>query len=62
MQWARDNATINGTNIYPNLTARETATYTNTLEVSGRQTGMYTCTATDGDTLSLSENLTVEGM
>ena len=62
MQWARGGATINGANIYPNLTARGTATYTNSLEVSERQTGMYTCTAIDGDTLSLSESFTVEGM
>ena len=62
MQWTRDGVTPNGASIYPRLTSGVAATYTNTLEVSGRQTGMYTCTATDGDTLSLSENFTVEGM
>jgi hypothetical protein len=62
MQWARDGVTLGGANIYPSLTARKAATYTSTLEVSGRQTGMYNCTAADGGgTLSLSESLTVEG-
>jgi hypothetical protein len=63
MWWARDGGTLDEANIYPSLTSHEAATYTSTIrEVSGRQTGMYTCTATDGGgTLSLSESLTVEG-
>ena len=62
-EWERDGASVDGANIYPRLTDSVAATYTNTLQVSGRQTGVYTCTATDGgDTLSLSQNLTVEGM
>ena len=63
LQWDRDGVSVDGDNIYPILTDSVTATYTNTLQVSGRQTGVYTCTATDGgDILSLSQSLTVEGM
>ena len=62
MQWERDGVAVPGSNIYPDLTDAGTATYSNTLHVTGRQTGVYTCTATDGATLSLSERLTVKGI
>ena len=62
MQWERDGVAVPGSNIYPDLTDTETATYSNTLHVTGRQTGVYTCTVTDGATLSLSERLTVKGI
>ena len=62
MQWERDGVVLNGSNIYPELNDAETATYSNTLQLTGRETGMYTCTVTDGDTLSLSRNITIEGI
>ena len=62
MQWERDGVLVSGSSIYPDLTDTEMATYTNTLRVMGRQPGVYTCTATDGETLALSQSFTVEGM
>ena len=62
MQWERDDVAVLGSNIYPELTDTETATYSNTLQPIGRETGVYTCTATDGATLSLSMAMTVEGI
>ena len=61
MTWEKDSAIVPGSNIYPDLTSNVTATYTNILPVTGREPGNYTCRATDGDTLSLSESLTVQG-
>ena len=61
MQWEKDGVSVNDSNMYPDLTDAEMATYSNTLQVTGRETGMYTCTATDGATFSLSANLTVDG-
>ena len=61
MRWEKDGAPVPGSSIYPNLIDTETATYSNTLQVTGRQPGVYTCTATDGDNHSLSQNLTVAG-
>ena len=61
MQWEKDGVSVPDSSMYPDLTDWETATYSNTLQVIGRQPGVYTCTATDGDTLSLSQSLTVEG-
>ena len=62
MQWEIDGEAVPGSNIYPDLTDTETATYSNILRVTGRETGVYTCTATDGDTLSFSTAITVEGI
>ena len=62
MQWEKDGVAVPGSNILPDLSDAEMATYINTLQVTGRETGMYTCTATDGATLSLSANLTVDGI
>ena len=62
MQWDRDSVLVPGSNVYPDLTDRNMATYTNTLQVIGRQPGVYTCTATDGDTLSISQSFTVQGI
>ena len=61
MQWEKDGVAVPGSSIYPDLTDTETATYSNTLHVTGRETGIYTCTITDGATLSLSKRLTVKG-
>ena len=61
-QWEKDGVAATGSNIYPDLTDAETATYSNTLQVIGRETGVYTCTATDGGILSLSTAMTVEGI
>ena len=61
MQWEKDGVAVNGLNIYPDLTNNEMATYRNILQVTGRETGVYTCTATDGDGLSFSMDITVEG-
>ena len=61
IQWERDGVAVPDSNIYPDLTDGEMATYTTTLLVTGRETGAYACTATDGDSLSLSRNLTVKG-
>ena len=61
MQWEKDGVSVNDSNMYPDLTDAEMATYSNTLQVTGRETGMYTCTATDGATFSLSASLTVDG-
>ena len=62
MRWEKDGAPVPGSSIYPDLTDPETATYSNTLQVTGRQPGVYTCTATDGGALLLPQNFTVEGM
>ena len=62
MQWEKDGVPVSGSSTYPDLTSRSTATYTNTLQVIEREPGVYTCIVNDGDTLSLSQNLTVEGM
>ena len=62
MRWEKDGAPVPGSSIYPDLTDPETATYSNTLQVIGRQSGVYTCIANDGRTLSHSQNFTVEGM
>ena len=62
MVWEKDNVTVSGSNIYPDLTDKTNATYTNTLHVSGREPGMYTCRATDGNTLSLSSTLRIQGI
>lgn len=61
MRWERDGVPVPGSSIYPDLTDPEMATYTNTLRVMNRQPSVYTCTATDGGTLSLSQSFTVEG-
>ena len=61
MQWDKDSVPVSGSNIYPELIDRNMATYTNILQVTGRQPGMYTCTATDEDTLSISQSITVKG-
>ena len=61
MRWEKDGVPLPGSSIHPDLTDTEMATYSNTLQVTGREPGVYTCTATDGDTLSLSQNLTVAG-
>ena len=63
MMWEKDSVAVPGSSIYPDLTNIMTATYTNTLQVTGREPGMYTCTVTDGasDMLSISESFTVEG-
>ena len=61
MQWEKNGAPVTNSSIYPDLTDPETATYSNTLQVIGRQPGVYTCTAADGGTLTLSQNLTVAG-
>ena len=62
MQWEREGVLVPGSNIYPDLTDPETATYTNILQVMGRQPGVYTCTATDGGILSISQSITVQGI
>ena len=62
MQWERDGVLVPGSSIYPDLVAASTATYSNTLEVSERQLGVYTCTAIDGRTLSLSRSFIVQGI
>ena len=61
MQWEKDGVSLPDSSIYPDLTDPETATYTNTLQVIGMQPGVYTCRATDGGYLSLSQSYTVEG-
>ena len=62
MRWERDGVPVSGSAIYPDLIDPETATYSNILHVMNRQTGMYTCTATDGEhTLSLTQSFTVKG-
>lgn len=61
IRWERDGVPVPGSSIYPDLTDPEMATYTNTLRVMNRQPSVYTCTATDGGTLSLSQSFTVEG-
>ena len=62
MRWEKDGTPIPGSSMYPDLTDPTMATYSNTLQVTGRQPGVYTCTATDGGNLLLSQNFTVEGM
>ena len=68
MQWEKDGVLVPDSNIYPELTDRSTASYTNILQVVGMQPGLYTCTATDGGatdggaTLSPSQSITVEGI
>ena len=62
MKWRNDGMAVSGSNIYPDLTNNETATYINVLQVSGRETGTYSCDATDGaGTISLSITITVQG-
>ena len=61
MQWEKDGVAVPRSNIYPDLTDTETATYSNTLHVTERQTGVYTCTATDGNDTGVVENITVNG-
>ena len=61
MQWERDGVAVPGSNIYPDLTDAETATYRNTLHVTERQTGVYTCTVTDSNDTGVVENITVKG-
>ena len=62
MVWEKDFITVPGSNIYPDLNNSNTATYTNTLQVSGRESGNYTCKIADGNSLSLSESLIVQGI
>ena len=61
MEWERYGEAVSGSNIYPDLTDTETATYRNILYVTVRETGVYTCTATDGNDTDVVENITVKG-
>ena len=60
--WEKNGVPVPGSSIYPDLIDAEMATYSNTLQMMGRQSGVYTCTATDGGTLSLSQSLTMKGI
>ena len=60
--WEKDDVPVPGSSVYPDLIDPELATYSNTLQVMERQPGVYTCTATDGGTLLLSQSLTVKGI
>ena len=61
MEWERDGVAVPGSNIYPDLTDTEMATYRNILHVTGRETGVYACTATDGNDTDVVENITAKG-
>ena len=61
MVWERDAVGVPESSTYPDLTNRTTATYTNVLQVMGRETGTYTCALMDGDALSLLASITVQG-
>ena len=62
--WTRDSETINNTDIEAaktELVDGETAQYTHTLTVTGRQTGLYTCTVTNKVSSESSTELLVQG-
>ena len=62
MEWRKDGMAVSDSNYFPDLTNNETATYINVLQVPGRETGIYSCDATDGEgTISLSMSIIVQG-
>ena len=57
--WTRDSATVTGSVTV--LDDAETATYTHTLTVTGRQEGVYMCTVENGKPSNDSTSLRVQG-